>query len=665
MDSLKQYVDWKLAHSDKVLDVEGYPLVMENCKTNKRMKQLEVYGDCFQRLGSKNLLPYPYSKTTATINGVTFTDNGDGSITINGTATANAVFYLYMNNTTLIPGIKRGDMVTGTLYSDQEWSESVEKLYVVLNYYDANTTMKNGNAILNSSRRVKTLTITDDWYGMGFYILVLKGGVVNNITLRVQIELGTTSTEYEPYVLSPSPDCPSEIETVGDLTTKNLFNANSEQYNLRVGTTGIVSANNYKTIFINVENITNFVVSFLNSTGNVYCALCDTIEADAATYNAKTVSVAASQYKITDNTHKYLGISIYYTNVSIFQNIQVEEGTVATEYEPYHKYKIPIVVRGKNLLVYPYIYTTKTIDGITFTDNGDGSIILNGITTLSGTMINDFILAKIKLEPGTYTISGCPIGGGTYTYRIFLNINDSNNTTKYVSDIGKGATFSIDSISTVVINIRFGGQLGTVSNLVFKPQLEKNTVITEYEPYVEPITQNIYLDEPLRKIEDYADYIDFKNKRVIRNVKEITFENKTFTEYSYGTTLDNTYHFNIRNMGCIYRTPMFCNIMKAGSINMNSDANDTFFTSMYSNVANGGIYLQIEKALIDDYSGESNVEKLKLFLLEKQAKLLYCVSEYTEEDISCQLPKTVAKTTIIEADTSLSPSNFKGKYIKK
>ena len=38
-------------------------------------------------LGAKNLLAYPYKQTTKTENGVTFTDNGDGSITINGTAT--------------------------------------------------------------------------------------------------------------------------------------------------------------------------------------------------------------------------------------------------------------------------------------------------------------------------------------------------------------------------------------------------------------------------------------------------------------------------------------------------------------------------------------------------------------------------------------------------
>jgi hypothetical protein len=32
-------------------------------------------------------------------------------------------------------------------------------------------------------------------------------------------------------------------------------------------------------------------------------------------------------------------------------------------------------------------------------------------------------------------------------------------------------------------------------------------------------TTNIFLDEPLRKVGDYADYIDFKNGKVVRKVK--------------------------------------------------------------------------------------------------------------------------------------------------
>ena len=42
--------------------------------------------------------------------------------------------------------------------------------------------------------------------------------------------------------------------------------------------------------------------------------------------------------------------------------------------------------------------------------------------------------------------------------------------------------------------------------------IEEGTTLSNYESYVEPKTTNIYLDEPLRKVGDYADYIDFNEK---------------------------------------------------------------------------------------------------------------------------------------------------------
>ena len=45
--------------------------------------------------GAKQMLPYPFYDTTKTDNGITFTDNGNGTLTINGTASADAVFILY------------------------------------------------------------------------------------------------------------------------------------------------------------------------------------------------------------------------------------------------------------------------------------------------------------------------------------------------------------------------------------------------------------------------------------------------------------------------------------------------------------------------------------------------------------------------------------------
>ena len=43
MNSLQNFVNWKLTHCDKTAEASGYPLVMENCKANKKMKQLQIF----------------------------------------------------------------------------------------------------------------------------------------------------------------------------------------------------------------------------------------------------------------------------------------------------------------------------------------------------------------------------------------------------------------------------------------------------------------------------------------------------------------------------------------------------------------------------------------------------------------------------------------------
>ena len=48
MNSLQNFVNWKLTHADKTAEAEGYPLVMENCKANKKMKQLQIFGNSVQ-----------------------------------------------------------------------------------------------------------------------------------------------------------------------------------------------------------------------------------------------------------------------------------------------------------------------------------------------------------------------------------------------------------------------------------------------------------------------------------------------------------------------------------------------------------------------------------------------------------------------------------------
>lgn len=134
--------------------------------------------------------------------------------------------------------------------------------------------------------------------------------------------------------------------------------------------------------------------------------------------------------------------------------------------------------KNKNMIVYPFIDTTKTTNGITFTDNKNGTITANGTATADAYFrcsVEDDP-SEIVATPGTYILSGCPSGGGNGTYHIFAG---DGNLGIYPTDYGTGAvrTLSSGGKFNVFIRIKKGT---TVSNLVFKPQLEKGSAPTTF-----------------------------------------------------------------------------------------------------------------------------------------------------------------------------------------
>ena len=126
--------------------------------------------------------------------------------------------------------------------------------------------------------------------------------------------------------------------------------------------------------------------------------------------------------------------------------------------------------------------------------------------------------------------------------------------------------------------------------------------------------------------------------------------------------MDNTYHFQIRNMGCVNKCSIHSNILRAGNIVMNTNATDSFFTSQYS--ADGQVYIQMEKALIDNYEGETNVDKLWNYLIENNAIIVYATTTILEE--SADLPPVTVPNgnVILKTDTTIEPSKITVKYKK-
>lgn len=155
-----------------------------------------------------------------------------------------------------------------------------------------------------------------------------------------------------------------------------------------------------------------------------------------------------------------------------------------------------------NLLPYPYPTFTQyasssvTLNGITSTDNGDGTVTLDG--TYTGTTMIDIHLfgspsVPIEFPSGTYVLTGCPSNGASTTYRIIGLVQSADGTNKYFNDIGMGYAFEVPEGGKLWLAIRTGADLGTVSGLTFRPCITK----VEYEPqgYKIPIvaeTENLF-----------------------------------------------------------------------------------------------------------------------------------------------------------------------------
>ena len=138
---------------------------------------------------------------------------------------------------------------------------------------------------------------------------------------------------------------------------------------------------------------------------------------------------------------------------------------------------------GKNLLPYPYELSTITRNGITFTDNGDGTVTANGTAT-NDTSFQLKIWGNVELPAGEYIICGCPAGGSVSTYRMNVAAKDDNlNIFKDTFDTGTGVKIIANNGLKHIYATCHVSEGTTVNNLLYKPQLEVGNIATAYEPY--------------------------------------------------------------------------------------------------------------------------------------------------------------------------------------
>lgn len=296
-------------------------------------------------VATENLIPYPYAETTKTQNGVTFTNNGDGTITVNGTATKNTSFFLVFENPTMCLNLRAGENYTLS-GCPKGGSDTTFSMYV----QDISYTQ----SIIDYGNGATKATSYTQYYA---FIRIAEGYTANNLVFRPMLNIGTEAKPYSKWFAGLKNASFEKIVSIG----RNLFNINSEKYSgsatisgrtdtsitiSAIGTSSYTSANfllpdiEGKTVTVSgtwAESSTNEGNLRIQYVREGYAVGSIT----ALTVKSGVSATGVVGKKPSPDCH--LAILIY-TNGGgkpsgehsvTYENVQVEIGATATAYEPY------------------------------------------------------------------------------------------------------------------------------------------------------------------------------------------------------------------------------------------------------------------------------------------------------------------------------------------
>ena len=331
------YTDFKLENLGNPQTVEGKRINVE--AKNRKIVDISLHGESTQKTRSgKNFFDKTKFKA---INNATYTySNGIYAITPLGTA--NVSLDIYIN-------------LPAGIYT---YSGNGSNATQVKN--SSGTTIAN-----NVSSSNTTFTITEE----GTYIRFNwgTGTSTDAFTLdtnNIQIEIGSTATDYEEYGVMPSPDYPSEIENVEG---KNIWNKSEISEKTSTVNT-VVGELNVKDVPIPFT-FSSYLISNALTDTNVRVSFIDSNNSNiGAVKFGNTVTSTNKRSSITINEIPEGAVKIRFgirmQDGGHTEKTQLEAGTVATPYVPYNS--LEFKVEGKNRFdkEASYIFKTNNVDKI-------------------------------------------------------------------------------------------------------------------------------------------------------------------------------------------------------------------------------------------------------------------------------------------------------------
>ena len=442
---------------------EGTSLTLNN--TYQAPMRNNLKGNTYQtKYSGKNLLPPTIA--TETKNGITLTNNGDGSYTLTGTYSSSTEFSIdlptTLNGTYSFSG---NNPTAGKNIQFRILKSSGSPWSTYLN--NVNSTSEN-QSITNGTKQ-------------GIRIV---GSFTSGFTLKPQLESGSTATSYEPYVggvATPNPTNPTPVNVVsGDneiqVCGKNLFDVTSFENQLVSG---------------KILNDSGNEISDASSTYSKYKVF---LKANTeyrlagwwqriyyydtnGIFKSRSASISGGVNRsYTPTVDEYIGFQIYNSQWSEYKGQeQIEIGSSASTYEPYigNTYNVDLPV--ENLC----------------------DVILD--SSISG----DMSYKTYTFKPNTqYTISTNTWVTSSSTANIFVSAGTSFSPSSATNGVNGSRTITSDSNGKITIGYRNVNNSLDYSSCNYYIQIEKGTKANSYTPYgtipIELAEISTYNDEIFR-----------------------------------------------------------------------------------------------------------------------------------------------------------------------
>lgn len=311
-----------------------------------KVKDIQLYGDTTQQTYSgKNLLPI--LDGTITYAGITATME-NGILTIDGTASDGLCIKLTNGFDKINTSNINTDWLNETITNDL--SDKVLSIKLVGGtapgsgaafriYNDTTTFIKQAYPNITQD-----ITFSAGDAASCFILFTNAGKTFDNAKYEIQLETGSESSSYEPYVggkASPNPSFPQNVnvatgEQIVTIMGKNLFNPNTTTINKRLDGAGLlITDNSYLTSdYIKVKSSADYTYSRYE-TGGGSAAVCF-FKADKTFISRTTWFGGPNQAKTNFNftTSEDTGY-VRICDLKTLTTLQVESGNISSLYEPY------------------------------------------------------------------------------------------------------------------------------------------------------------------------------------------------------------------------------------------------------------------------------------------------------------------------------------------